>query len=112
MSHQIIIVDSKNKFTLQAKTRASLLREGIDLRSGMPNYYYTQVDALKSQLLIAAMQDARERAKTLAEGSGVNSGRSVRRVRAFSACALEMQVVFPNRVRIIFPPYLRRLRLW
>ena len=52
----------------------SLLGEGIDLRSGMPNYYYTQVDALKSQLLIAATQDARERAKTLAEGSGVNLG--------------------------------------
>ena len=40
----------------------------------MPSYYYTQVDALKSELLIAATQDARERAKTLAEGSGVNLG--------------------------------------
>ena len=53
---------------------ASLLGEGVDLRSGTPSYSYTQVDVLKSQLLIAATQDARERAKTLAEGSGVSLG--------------------------------------
>lgn len=53
---------------------ASLLGEGIALRSGTPSYYYTQVDALKSQLLVEATKDARERAKTLAEGSGVNLG--------------------------------------
>ena len=53
---------------------ASLLGEGIALRSGMPSYSYTQVNALKSELLIEATQDARERAKTLAEGSGVNLG--------------------------------------
>ena len=53
---------------------ASLLGEGIDLRSGTPSYYYTHVNALKSELLIAATADARERAKTLAEGSGVNLG--------------------------------------
>ena len=52
----------------------SLLGEGIALRSGTPSYYYTQVNALKSQLLVEATQDARERAKTLAEGSGVNLG--------------------------------------
>ena len=53
---------------------ASLLGEGVALRSGIPSYYYTQVNELKSELLIAATQDARERAKTLAEGSGVNLG--------------------------------------
>ena len=53
---------------------ASLLGEGIALRSGMPSYYYTQVNALKSQLLVEATKDARERAKTLAEGSGVSLG--------------------------------------
>ena len=52
----------------------SLLGEGVALRSGTPNYYYTQVNALKSELLVEATQDARERAKTLAEGSGVNLG--------------------------------------
>lgn len=53
---------------------ASLLGEGIALRSGTPSYYYTQVNALKSQLLVEATQDARKRAQTLAEGSGVNLG--------------------------------------
>ena len=53
---------------------ASLLGEGINLRSGMPSYYYTQINELKSELLIEATQDARERAKTLAEGSGVKLG--------------------------------------
>ena len=53
---------------------ASLLGEGIALRSGTPSYYYTQVNKLKSQLLVEATKDARERAKTLAEGSGVNLG--------------------------------------
>ena len=53
---------------------ASLLGEGVVLRSGTPNYYYTQVNALKSELLVEATQDARERAKTLAEGSGVSLG--------------------------------------
>ena len=52
----------------------SLIGEGVGLRSGMPNYYYTRVNELKSELLIAATQDARERAKTLAEGSGVSLG--------------------------------------
>ena len=53
---------------------AVLLGEGVALRSGTPNYYYTQVNALKSELLIAATRGARERARTLAEGSGVTLG--------------------------------------
>ena len=53
---------------------AALIGEGIALSSGMPSYYYTRVNELKGELLIAATQDARERAKTLAEGSGVSLG--------------------------------------
>ena len=53
---------------------ANLLGEGIDLRAGMPNYYYTQVNELKSQLLVEATKDAQMRARTLAEGSGVKLG--------------------------------------
>lgn len=37
-----------------ATSIASLLGEGINLRSGMPSYYYMRVNALKSELLIAA----------------------------------------------------------
>ena len=73
---QGISVKSKDVHNIEklSTSIASLLGEGIDLRSGMPSYFYTQVNALKSELLIAATQDARERAKTLAEGSGVNLG--------------------------------------
>ena len=40
----------------------------------MPRFYYTQVNELKSELLVAATKDARNRAQTLAEGSGVKLG--------------------------------------
>ncbi len=40
----------------------------------MPTYYQLTVNDLKSQLLVAATEDARERARTLAEGSGVRLG--------------------------------------
>ncbi len=53
---------------------ADLLGEGIDLQAGMPSYYYTLVNELKSPLLVAATKDARVRARTLAEGSGVKLG--------------------------------------
>lgn len=53
---------------------ADLLGEGIDLQARMPRYYYTQVNELKSDLLVAATKDARLRAQTLAEGSGVELG--------------------------------------
>ncbi len=53
---------------------ADLLGKGIELQAGMPRYYYTQVNELKSDLLVAATKDARMRAQTLAEGSGVELG--------------------------------------
>ena len=53
---------------------SDLMRKGVDLQAGMPRYYYTQVNELKSELLVAATKDARMRAQTLAEGSGVELG--------------------------------------
>ena len=53
---------------------ADLLGRGIDLQAGMPRYYYTRVNELKSELLVAATKDAQMRAQTLAEGSGVELG--------------------------------------
>ena len=53
---------------------ADLLGKGIELQAGVPRYYYTQVNELKSELLVAATTDARLRAQTLAEGSGVKLG--------------------------------------
>ena len=53
---------------------SDLMRKGIDLQAGMPRYYYTQVNELKSELLVAATKDAQMRARTLAEGSGAKLG--------------------------------------
>ena len=53
---------------------ADLLGKGIELQTEMPRYYYTQVNELKSELLLAATKDARMRAQTPAEGSGVKLG--------------------------------------
>ena len=62
------------KISRISTTVTGLLGEGIDLQARMPRYYYTQVNELKSDLLVAATKDARMRAQTLAEGSGVELG--------------------------------------
>ncbi len=51
-----------------------LLGQGVELHAGAPMYFYTRVNELKSHLLTEATKDARERAKTLAEGSGTKLG--------------------------------------
>ncbi|PCJ62918.1 MAG: hypothetical protein COA79_01970 [Planctomycetota bacterium] len=51
-----------------------LLKENIEFKSWSPKYYYSKVELLKSELLIAATKDARDRANILAEGSGVTLG--------------------------------------
>lgn len=51
-----------------------LIKENIIIRSERPSYFYSKVNSLKSELLTAATQDAHTRAKTLAEGSGVQLG--------------------------------------
>ncbi len=59
----------------KASTKISdLLGEGVELHAYAPMYYYSRVNELKSQLLVNATKDARERAKILAEGSGVRLG--------------------------------------
>ncbi len=53
---------------------SDLIKQGLEIGSQAPSYYYSAVNDLKSQLLVAATEDARERARTLAEGSGVRLG--------------------------------------
>ena len=53
---------------------SDLMGKGVDLQAGMPRYYYTRVNELKSELLVAATKDAQMRAQTLAAGSGVKLG--------------------------------------
>lgn len=73
---QEIEVKTKNVEKLTAVTTAisNLLGEGIELHVRPPRYYFTGVNELKEKLLVQATRDARERAITLAEGSGVRLG--------------------------------------
>jgi hypothetical protein len=73
---QTIQVKSKDVQNISKISTAitDLLGEGVGLQAGMPRYYYTQVNELKSELLVAATKDAQMRARTLAEGSGVKLG--------------------------------------
>ncbi len=52
----------------------ALIGEGVKVHTGKPRYYFSGVNQLKSELLVAATRDARERAQTLADGSGVELG--------------------------------------
>lgn len=73
---QDITVKSKDVHNISriAISIADLLGRGVHLKTEMPGYYYTGVNALKSDLLVEATKDARVRAKTLAEGSGATLG--------------------------------------
>ncbi len=51
-----------------------LIEQGIAVQSHSPQFYFSGVNELKSQLLTRATQDARVRAQTLAEGSGAKLG--------------------------------------
>ena len=51
-----------------------LIREGIEIRSGAPQFMLSKPDAVKANLLAEATKNAFERANTLAKGSGATVG--------------------------------------
>lgn len=57
-----------------ARDISSLLAEGIELTSQDPLYYYSKLNETKHEMLTEASQDALNRAKAIAEGSGANVG--------------------------------------
>ena len=57
-----------------ASRTAELLGRGVQFRAYAPRFTFTGVDELKSRLLVEATKDARERAATLAESSGMELG--------------------------------------
>ena len=72
--HIEIISHNVQKISDLSSKITELIRAGLMIESGSPIYYYSKVNELKSELLQAATKDARWRAKTLAEGSGVKLG--------------------------------------
>jgi hypothetical protein len=73
---QNIKIESKDLLTVEKISReiTELLDKGIMLNSFEPQYYYTQLDELKIDLLARAAKDGEERAKTILENSGASIG--------------------------------------
>ena len=52
-----------------SKSISSLISQGVEITSQAPNYYYTNLDDLKHQMLRQASEDALDRAEEIASGS-------------------------------------------
>jgi hypothetical protein len=67
-------VESKEIDRVEKLSReiTELLEKGIELNSNVPEYYYTQLNELKIDLLANASTDAKTRAETIAKNSGTN----------------------------------------
>ncbi|MCP5055708.1 MAG: SIMPL domain-containing protein [bacterium] len=74
--HQSASVESPDVALVErtSKTITSLIREGIEVTSDPPNFYYTGLDALKIEMVGAAARDARARAERLAQEGGASLG--------------------------------------
>ena len=53
----------------------ALIKDGVELTSQPPGFYYTKLEGLKVAMLGEAAQDARLRAETIAEKSGARAGK-------------------------------------
>ena len=73
---QRIQVESKSVDRIEAVSRevTGLIDAGVELSSNAPEYYYTQLSALKIEMLAAAAKDGRERAEKIAENAGSKIG--------------------------------------
>ncbi len=60
-----------------SRTSTGLIKKGIEVESSAPSFTVRNVDPIKLKLLAAATANGRERATTLAQGSGGNVGRLI-----------------------------------
>jgi len=60
--------------TTIAGDSTSLIKEGVEFRSGEPQYFYSKLEDLKLEMLAAATKDAHARAAEIASNSGVKVG--------------------------------------
>ena len=54
---------------------SSLLDDGIELTSGSPEYYYSDLDALKLDLIDKASENARDRIEIIAKNADADLGK-------------------------------------
>ena len=74
--NQSILLKSNDVAKIQAVSQqiSSLIKDGVELLSGRPEYVYTNIDSVKMDLLAKATKNAYERAQVLAANSGGKVG--------------------------------------
>ena len=72
-----VVSNDVNSIDRISKDSMGLVTKGIDFRSFPPQYYYSQLNSKKLDLLGAAARDARSRADQLAQNSGSRVGRLI-----------------------------------
>ncbi len=74
---QSVTVTSSNVENVEKISRdiSTLLDSGVELTSGSPEYYYSDLDALKLDLIDKASKNARERIEIIAGNAGTNIGK-------------------------------------
>ncbi len=73
---QTIVITSKNVELINktSKEVTELIREGIELQSMPPEYYFTKLNDMKVQMIGEASKDAKKRAEQLANNTGSSVG--------------------------------------
>ena len=51
-----------------------MIDQGIEFESGAPQYFYTQIDKLKIEMLAMATENAKQRAESMAKSTGNKIG--------------------------------------
>lgn len=65
---------SIDKITAISRDSTALINEGVALNSYNPEYYYSQLESLKVKMLASAAENAKQRAKSMAESTGNEIG--------------------------------------
>ncbi len=74
---QSVTVSSSNLDVVEKISRdiSSLLDKGVELTSGSPEYYYSDLDALKLDLIDKASKNAKDRIDIIAKNTGADLGK-------------------------------------
>lgn len=69
--YQEVKIESRDVDKVEALSRniSQLIAKGINIQSQAPQYYYTELESLKLDIIAMATEDARKRAETIADRS-------------------------------------------
>ncbi|ELR99070.1 SIMPL domain-containing protein [Gloeocapsa sp. PCC 73106] len=66
--------DDVEKYTDLSRTSSELIEDGLNLVSEPPQYFYTQLDQLRVEMVAEATKDAKLRAEAIAQSTGSQVG--------------------------------------